>query len=184
MDDRGDATRLVLVGMMGAGKSTVGREVAARLGWPYLDNDDLVREISDMDPPALAAARGVAALHRAEIAAAEAVLRRPGPHVAGLAGFVVTDLRVRGLLRERAVVAWLRARPETLRARIGEGAGRRSDATSAAWLGAVAAEREPQFAAVADHVLDVDDRDVDSLAAEITAWVEAAPAKGPNGGPR
>ena len=35
-------TRVILVGMMGSGKSTVGRSLSAMTGWPYLDNDDIV----------------------------------------------------------------------------------------------------------------------------------------------
>jgi shikimate kinase len=153
--------------MMGAGKSTIGRAAAALLGWPYVDNDDLVRELGGAVAPSIAAARGVDELHRLEIAALEDVLRRPGPLVAGAAGFAVTDPRAADLLRERATVVWLRARPETLRYRIGDGTGRRDDARSGTWLAETAAERETAFAAVADCVLDVDDRSVDDLAAEI-----------------
>jgi shikimate kinase len=166
---RPDRARLVLVGMMGAGKSTVGRALAARLGWSYVDNDELVRAITGVEPDALAAARGVEALHEVEIAAAQAALDRPGPLVASLAGFVVTDPEVARLLRARAVVAWLRARPTTLRTRVGEGAGRRAEASSLTWLEATAAAREPDFATVADHVVDVDDRDVASIVDELVA---------------
>lgn len=161
--------RLVLVGMMGAGKSTIGRATAALLGWPYVDNDDLVRELGGAEAPAVAAGRGVDELHRLEIAALEEVLRRPGPLVAGAAGFAVTDPGAARLLRDRATVCWLRAQPATLRRRIGVGAGRRDDARSQAWLAATTAEREPAFAAVADFVLDVDDRSVDDLAADLAA---------------
>jgi shikimate kinase len=169
--DGGGRLRLVLVGMMGAGKSTIGRAVAARLGWPYVDNDDLVRELGGAGAPAIATSRGVDELHRLELAALDDVLRRPGPLVAGAAGFAVTDPRAAGLLRERATVVWLRARPETLRARIADGTGRRDDARSEAWLAETAAEREPAFAAVADVVLDVDDRSVDDLAADLASRV-------------
>lgn len=160
--------------MMGAGKSTVGRAVATRLGWPYVDNDDLVRELGGAEPPAIAAARGIDELHRLEIAALEEVLRRPGPLVAGAAGFAVTDPGATRLLRERATVCWLRARPATLRGRIGAGAGRRDDARSQAWLAATAAEREGAFAAVADLVFDVDDRSVGDLAADLASRVVRA----------
>jgi shikimate kinase len=155
--------------MMGAGKSTIGRAAAARLGWPYVDNDDLVRELSGTEAPGIAAARGVNELHRLEIAALEEALRRPGPLVAGAAGYAVTDPDAARLLRERATVCWLRARPATLLHRIGDGTGRRDDARSQAWLAATAAEREEAFAAVADFVLDVDDRSVDDLAADLAA---------------
>jgi len=161
--------RLVVVGMMGAGKSTIGRATAALLGWPYVDNDDLVRELGGAEAPAIASARGVDELHRVEIAALEEVLRRPGPLVAGAAGFAVVEPGAARLLRERATVCWLRARPATLRDRIGDGTGRRDDARSQGWLAATSAERELAFAAVADVILDVDERSVDDLAADLAA---------------
>jgi shikimate kinase len=170
--------RIDLVGMMGAGKTTIGRAVAARLGWPYLDNDELVREIAGVDSPTLAATRGAGPLHEVELAALDRVLEHPGPLVAGLAGYVVTDPGAVLRLRERAVVAWLRARPETLRARIGDGAGRRDDARSEAWLAQAAADRAGAYAAVADLVVDVDDLTVDEAAAQIVA---ALAAPGPAG---
>jgi shikimate kinase len=155
--------------MMGSGKSSVGRVVAARIGWPYLDNDDLVREIAGRAAPEIEASRGTDELHRLEIAALEAVLCRPGPLVAGVAAFVVDDPASRDLLRERATVAWLRARPETLHARIGGGEGRRGDATSLAWLAEVDARRAWAFADVADIVVDVDDLTVQEAAGRVLA---------------
>lgn len=179
---RGES-RLILAGMMGAGKTTVGREVAARLGWPYVDNDDLVHRMAGMDAPTLAATRGVDALHEVELAVLDEILARPGPLVAGAPAFVVDDARAVERLHECAVVAWLRARPETLLERIGDGTGRRDDATSAAWLAEVAARRAPAYAHLADVIVDVDDRTVGAIAGEIVAWVTAAPG-GTAGRPR
>jgi len=128
------------------------------------------------------ASRGIDELHRVEVAVLQEVLRRPGPLVASAAGFAVTDGTAAGRLRESAVVAWLRARPETLRARIGDGSGRRDDARSAAWLAETAAERSAAFATVADVVVDVDDRSVDEVA---DAVVDAlGRTTGPFGDPR
>ena len=158
---------------MGAGKSTVGRAVAARLGWTYVDNDDLVRELAGLDAVALVAARGVDELHRVEVAALDAVLARPGPLVASAAGFAVAALAAARRRRGRTIVAWLRARPETLRARIGVGAGRREDARSEAWLAETARQREVTFTAVADLVVDVDDATVDEIVALLVAEVRA-----------
>jgi hypothetical protein len=55
----------------------------------------------------------------------------------------------------------------TLRARVGAGASRRADARSATWTRATLARREPAFAAVADLVLDIDERSVDECAAAL-----------------
>ena len=59
---------------------------------------------------------------------------------------------------------WLRARPETLLARIGSGTGRREDATDPDWIRARIREREPRYAAVAAQIIDVDDVEPDAIA--------------------
>jgi shikimate kinase len=164
---------VLLVGMMGAGKSTVGRAVAARLGWAYLDNDDLVRKLTGLDAPALVAIHGVDELHRVELAALKEVLRHPGPLVATAAGFAVAGVAATRFPRERTTVVWLRARADTLRARIGDGADRRADAVSEPWLAETAARRAGTFAAVADVVLDVDDTTVEDVVASVVAEIQA-----------
>jgi shikimate kinase len=145
--------------MMGAGKTTIGRELARRTGWPFLDNDALVRELTGREPKAIDAEDGEDALHAAEIAALRAALSRPGSAVIAVAGAIVDDDVARADLRAGdAHVVWLRARPETLRSRIGGGAGRRVDALDLDWLTERATARAPRYRAVADQVLDIEDR--------------------------
>jgi shikimate kinase len=157
--------------MMGVGKSSVGRATARLLSWPYLDNDDQVRELSGSAPPDVASRLGIDELHRFERAALDAVLAHPGPLVASAAGSVVDDVTWREQHRQAVLVVWLRARPETLLARVGAGASRRTDARSATWTETTLARREPAFAAVADLVLDVDERSVDECAAALVAKI-------------
>jgi shikimate kinase len=157
--------------MMGVGKSSVGRATARLLSWPYVDNDNQVRELSGSAAPEVASTLGIEQLHRLERAALDAVLEHPGPLVASAAGSVVDDNAWRGIRGQDVLVVWLRARPETLLARVGAGASRRADARSATWTEATLARREPAFAAVADLVLDVDERSVDECAAALVAVV-------------
>jgi len=157
--------------MMGVGKSSVGREAARLLGWPCLDNDDQVRELAGMASPEIATSQGVEALHRFERDALDAVLAHPGPIVASAAGSVVDDVAWRRQSGQDILVVWLRARPETLLARVGAGADRRAVARSAAWTEVTLARREPAFAAVADIVLDVDELSVDGCAAALVKIV-------------
>jgi shikimate kinase len=173
--------RLVLVGMMGAGKTAVGRAVAAHLGWPFLDNDELVAELAGRPADEVAATRGVGELHRLERLALERVLAHPGPLVASAAGSVVDNTALVSRLHAAATVAWLRARPETLLERVGDGAGRRDDARSATWTRATLARREASFATAADLVIDTDGREVDDIAADLVATVLP---EGPGGHPR
>src|SRR3954471_23418666 len=100
--------RVLLVGMMGAGKTTVGHAVADRLGWPYYDNDDLLRRAAGVDTPTVLDKRGEAALRRAESAALTVALTAAGPLVAGVAGGVITDPLDRQRLRGGGFVVWLR----------------------------------------------------------------------------
>jgi len=147
--------QILLLGMMGAGKTTVGLALATRLGWPFLDNDALVRTLTGREPAEIDASDGPAALHDAEAAALRAALERRGPAVIAVAGAIV-DRADAASMTATAHTVWLRAKPETLRARIGSGVGRRADATDLAWLAAHAVAREPAYRALADHVVDVD----------------------------
>lgn len=161
--------RIFLLGMMGAGKSTVGRALAVRLGRPFLDNDELVRAATGREPAEIAATAGEDALHDAEAAALRAGAEQPGPAIVAVAGSVIERPAERSLLVRAGFVVWLRATPATLRARIGSGAGRRADATDLDWLIGRVFERAPVYEAAADLVVDVDERAVDAIVDAIVA---------------
>jgi shikimate kinase len=148
--------RILLVGMMGSGKTTIARELARRTGWPAVDNDDLVRSMTGREPAAIATEDGEDALHDAEAEALAKALERMPPIVVGVAGAMVDRADHREMLHKGGHVVWLRAWPETLHARIGVGSDRRPDAADLAWLSARAREREPLYREVADQVIDVD----------------------------
>jgi shikimate kinase len=150
--------RVFLIGLMGSGKTTVGRALSRRTGWPYLDNDALVRDTTGRTGPELEADGGVDALHAAEADGFERALAHDPPVIVGVAGWIVTDPELRERMRQSGRVVWLRASPETLLVRAGSGKGRRADATSGDWIRQVVAERSPLFASVADLVVDVDRR--------------------------
>jgi L-iditol 2-dehydrogenase len=169
------ARRILLVGMMGSGKTSVGRELARRTGWPFRDNDALVRELTGREPAAIDAEDGEDALHGAEIAALRAALGNRGPAVIAVAAAVVDDADAsRDLRGPGDHVVWLRARPETLRSRIGAGHGRRADARDLAWLTARAAEREDRYRSVADQVIDVEGGRPRTIARAILAALDDA----------
>jgi shikimate kinase len=149
-------TRIFLVGMMGSGKTTVGQELERRTGWPYLDNDQLVRTRTGREPAEIRATDGEDVLHVAEADALDLALDTNPPVIVGVAAAVVTDPAAREALRDGGHVVWLRARPDTLLERIGSGAGRRADATDADWIRRHTRERWPLYAAVASQIIDVD----------------------------
>lgn len=163
---------LLLVGMMGAGKSTVGRIVAERLGRPYRDSDAMVEEATGRSVPELFAAEGEAAFRAAESQALRTAVSPP-PAVISVAGGAVLDPANRVLLAESGTVVWLRAEPSTLAARVGDGTGRpllAPDPTAA--LIELDAVRRPLYAEVADEVVDVDGLEAAQVA-EVVLFVAA-----------
>ena len=161
--------RVLLIGLMGSGKTTVGRRLSRETGWPYLDNDQMLRDATGLTAPELIEAQGEAALHTAELAAFERALEAPTPVIVGVAGWIVADPESRAGLNDAGVVVWLRAQPDTLQTRAGTGRGRRSDATSSEWIRRAAAERAPLFESVADLVIDVDLRRPPQIVEQILA---------------
>ncbi|HSK94052.1 MAG TPA: shikimate kinase [Candidatus Angelobacter sp.] len=154
MDER--PRRVFIIGLMGSGKSTIGRRLSNRIGWPYVDNDELVVRATGRSAPEIVAADGADALHEAELRAFEHGASLPPPVIVGVAGFVVMDAESRFRMRTAGRVVWLRARPETLHTRVGTGRGRRPAATSLEGVTAVVDERSPTFLEAADVVIDVD----------------------------
>ena len=164
--------RVLLIGMMGAGKTTVGRELSARTGWPYVDNDDILRRQTGRDPAEIRATEGEDVLHLAESDALDEALGLEPPTIIGVAAATVLDPAAREALREGGHVVWLRASPETLLQRIGSGGGRREDATDPEWLRKRARERQTLYASVASQIVDTDDRTPADVAGEIIQRLE------------
>jgi shikimate kinase len=149
--------RLLLIGMMGSGKTTVGHLAAERLGWPYFDSDAEVAEATGRTVPEIFAAQGESAFRAAE---SEALVRalRTEPAVVAVAGGAVLDPDNRQRIERGGTVVWLRAKVATLASRVGDGAGRpllEPDPPRA--LAELDAVRRPLYAALADAVVDVDD---------------------------
>jgi len=165
------STRVLLVGMMACGKSTVGRALADQTGWPYVDNDDLVARLAGQATPDVAATRGPDALHLLEGLVVEEILAMPPPLVAGIPGSAVVTDATRQQLRDGGFVVWLRARMETLATRVGDGSSRPFFAGHdiLATLQRLNEGREPLYAAAAHLVVDVDDRTPDEIATTIRA---------------
>jgi shikimate kinase len=162
--------RVLLVGMMGVGKSTVGRIVAERIGWPFVDNDDLLHADTGRYGADLLAREGVESLRGAESRALHEILRRDPPLVAGVAAGVVERSADRARIKAGGFVVWLRAQIETLVARIGDDSERawlQPDPWTA--LRRLGEGRGPLYAEVSDLVIDVDDRTAKDVAWQIVA---------------
>ena len=152
----GGACRILLIGMMGSGKSTIGRLLSEATGWPYVDNDDLVRRISGTTARQLVADGDEAAMREIESAALVAAVGMHAPVILGIAAGTILDRANRDRLRHGGIVAWLTASPAILATRA-VGAEHRPwlDGDIGAWFSEAAAEREPLFGEVADITIDI-----------------------------
>jgi len=109
--------RIVLVGLMGAGKTSIGRRLAARLGLPFLDADAEIELAAGCGIPELFSRYGEAYFRDGE----KKVIRRllaGGPAVLAYGGGAFMDPETRAATRERAVSVWLRCALPTLVRRV------------------------------------------------------------------
>jgi len=116
LDLPGGRRQIHLTGFMGAGKSTVGRLLARRLLWNFLDLDGVIERQEGRSVARIFAESGEEEFRELERAVLRQVVLKPATVVA-LGGGTLIDGRNRALCAEKAVVAWLRAPLEVLQAR-------------------------------------------------------------------
>lgn len=114
----GNVSRIVLTGFMGAGKTTVGRQLAAALGWEFVDLDTLIEQRTGLTVPAIFAEKGETAFRHLESTALAAALRRKKT-VLALGGGTPEILTNRLLLEQTpgTLTVYLHAPLEVLTAR-------------------------------------------------------------------
>jgi shikimate kinase len=167
--------RILLIGMMGVGKSTTGQLLADRLGWSYLDSDDEILRSTGRTVPEIWKADGEAAFRVEESRVLLEACRRTDPVVISVAGGAVLDPENRAVIRGAGLVVWLRASVHTLVGRVGDGTGRPLlEGGPAAALGRLIAKREPVYAELADLVYDVDRLSPAQVVAELLVAAEEA----------
>lgn len=108
---------VVLVGMMGAGKSSVGRKLAARLGLAFVDADNEIEAAAGMSIPDIFETRGEAEFRSGE-ARVIARLLETGPQVLATGGGAFMNADTRAAIRAKGVSVWLRADFDVLMKRI------------------------------------------------------------------
>ncbi|HET7850527.1 MAG TPA: shikimate kinase [Pseudolabrys sp.] len=154
---------LVLVGMMGAGKSSVGRRLAARLAIPFVDADSEIEAAAAMTIPEIFARHGEVAFRNGE-AKVIARLLEQGPQVLATGGGAVMDANTRALIRAKAISIWLKADLEVLMRRT----KRRNDRPLVEQMTKLLPQREP-FYAQADITVQSRDDPHDTIVNEIMA---------------
>jgi shikimate kinase len=162
---------VVLVGMMGAGKTTVGRSVASRLGVDFVDTDDLVEARAGKSVRDIFASDGEAAFRTLESQVLAESLKSPVDVVVAAAGGTVLSESNRAALREHAdVVVWLDADVSALGERASRGAHRPLlDGDVEDRLMALDGERRVLYQSVADVRLDTTGKGIDEVVQEVVA---------------
>jgi shikimate kinase len=108
---------IVLIGMMGAGKTTVGRRLAARLGRHFVDSDEEVEKAAGMSIEDIFAAHGEADFRAGEVKVIARLLKESGI-VLGTGGGAFMNSETRGLIKDAAVSVWIKADFELLFQRV------------------------------------------------------------------
>lgn len=159
---------LVLVGMMGAGKTTVGRACAESLDRPFVDTDELVSTATGLSIPELFELEGEAGFRVREKQAVVDACASPVPVVIACGGGAIVDPDNRRELRNVGFVVWLQAGTDELHRRVGPDSGRPLLAAGGPGsLERVAALREHAYAATADATVDTSGRTVEDVVADV-----------------
>ncbi len=148
-------SHLYLVGFMGAGKSSVGRRVAGRIGTPFVDLDGLIEQQAGIPIAQIFSSQGERAFRELESSALRSIAQAPPMVVACGGGAVISDEN-RVLLKSTGTVIYLKVDAAEALARIGDkstrpllsGAGGATAATS------ILASREALYSAVSDSTVD------------------------------
>ncbi|MBA3068576.1 MAG: shikimate kinase [Hyphomonas sp.] len=171
------ARTIALVGLMGAGKSTVGRRLAEKLGRAFYDSDAEIEKAAGLSVSDIFALHGEADFRRGEKQVLKRLLELP-PHVLATGGGAFLDAETRALMKEKAVSVWLNADLETLWRRVQKRDDRpllkRADAK--AHLSNLVTAREPFYSQADLHVQSKDGPHNNTVTAILKALQTWTPA--------
>lgn len=164
---------LVLIGMMGAGKTTVGRTLAEWLDRPFVDTDALVEDESGLSVSEFFEQHGERAFRAAEAAVIRRVSATRGQVIA-VGGGAVADPANTTSLRSTGDLIWLDADPSTLADRVGEAARDRPLVANsddlAGRLAEIRSDRDAAYAAAASKTIDTAGIDPADIAEAVLDW--------------
>ena len=170
---------IALVGLMGAGKSSIGRRLAQALGLPFMDADTEIEAAAGSSIEEIFARDGEAAFRKGERRVIARLLDGP-PQILATGGGAFMDPSTRALIRERAISVWLRADLETLLVRVGRRNNRPllKNGDPRAVLNRLIEERYPVYAE-ADITVDTVDGPPEATLAKVLDALERylAPAQ-------
>jgi shikimate kinase len=156
---------VVLIGFMGAGKTEVGKALAAQTGLSFADTDAMIESAAGLSVAQIFDREGENGFRAREAAAVADAASQDGCVIA-CGGGAVLALRNYQLLQRAGPIVYLRAPAEELRERTGTGTGRPLLADPAAFE-RLLIERAPAYEAAADHIVDTAGRTPGDVAIEI-----------------
>jgi len=164
-DDTPAPPVIALLGLRGAGKTTIGRRLAKRRRVPFVELDKRIEEAADLSLGELFTLHGEDYYRRLEREVLQEVLNEGKPMILATGGGLVASADTFALLRRSAVTVWLRASPEDHWDRVVRQGDRRPMADhpqAMADLRALLGRREPLYA-LADHGIDTSSVSVDKV---------------------
>jgi shikimate kinase len=114
-----NARTIALVGLMGVGKTSIGRRLAAALDLPFRDADEEIEKAAGASINQIFADVGEAEFRAGERRVIQRLLAEEPPHVLATGGGAFVQPETRALLKAGAVTVWLKADLETLAKRVG-----------------------------------------------------------------
>ena len=153
------ARAIVLVGMMGSGKSSVGRRLATRLGLPFVDADTEIETAAGMTIPEIFSQRGESEFRDGERRVIARILTTRAPLVLATGGGAFMNADTRARIAELGVSIWLKAEFDVLMRRVRKRSNRPLLQTTdpEATMRRMLAEREPVYALADITLLSRDD---------------------------
>lgn len=172
---------LYLIGYRGSGKTTVGKVVAARLGLPAVDCDDLVEQVAGQSIREIFVSEGESGFRDREQAIVEelAAESESQPRVVSLGGGAILREANRTAICSSGRRVWLTASPETLlrRTQSDQSTAERRPALSALndyeEVVNILAVRRPLYMAVAQKIVDTESLSVEAISDDIVSWLNA-----------
>lgn len=168
---------IALVGLMGVGKSSVGRRLAAVLGMPFADVDDEIEKAAGCSIPDIFAEHGEAEFREGERRVIARMLDEP-PHVMATGGGAFCQTATRELIKAKAISIWLQADVDVLVKRVARRDNRPllKGRDPRVVLSDLAREREPHYAQADIHISSGEaphQAAVDAIVAALKAHLKA-----------
>ena len=167
--------RVAVIGLRGAGKSTLGRLTSERLGWTFIELNAEIERENALSVREIFAIYGQEGYRRLEQAALRRLTEHPGPLVLATSGGIVAEPLTYDLLLQNFYTVWLRARPEEHMQRVRDQDHRPltgAHASALEELRAVLASREPLYAR-ASATVDTSDVPVETMVERLSAAIDA-----------